>query len=257
LDSLAPPRGPISGRGRSSISCQPSPKAPEDWRSPRRWRDYEHVPPEAREVLDCASPLALSVEQQAEMRPTGGEAPVRCGPVAFEHVGQNRFPPVSGLNRSPSGLAVSGGDLFVGNGYSGTIGEYTTGGATVNASLVSGLSGPEGLEVSGGDIFVVNNSTGTIGKYTTGGATVNASLVSGLDLPECLDVETVPEPSSFGLLAIGLALLPLLRRHSPCPPGRLQGRVRPRKIVRHWACTSSASPSECAHVDKIRVYGNF
>jgi hypothetical protein len=130
---------------------------------------------------------------------------------------------VSGLNRSPSGLAVSGGDLFVANLYSGTIGEYTTGGATVNASLVSGLSGPDGLEVSGGDIFVVNNSTGTIGEYTTGGATVNASLVSGLDGPECLDVETVPEPSTFGLLALGLALLPLLRRHAPCPPGRFQG----------------------------------
>ena len=83
LDSLAPPRGPINGRGRSSISCKPSPKAPEDWRSPRRWRDYEHAPPEAREVLDCASPLALSVVQQAEMRLTGGEAPVRCLPVAF------------------------------------------------------------------------------------------------------------------------------------------------------------------------------
>jgi len=83
LDSLAPPRGPINGRGRSLISCKPWPKAPEDWRSPRRWRDYEHAPPEAREVLDCASPLALSVVQQAEMRLTGGEAPVRCLPVAF------------------------------------------------------------------------------------------------------------------------------------------------------------------------------
>src|ERR1035438_10564907 len=36
-----------------------------------------------------------------------------------------------------------GQDIFVANVASGTIGEYTTSGATVNASLVSGLSRSE------------------------------------------------------------------------------------------------------------------
>jgi hypothetical protein len=60
---------------------------------------------------------------------------------------------VSGLN-IPSGLAVSGGDLFVAQyvaQYNGMIGEYTTDGATVNTALISGLNNPLGLAVSSGD----------------------------------------------------------------------------------------------------------
>jgi hypothetical protein len=66
---------------------------------------------------------------------------------------------------------------------SGTIGEYTTAGATVNAALVSGLNTPQGLAVSGSDLFVVNLLANTIGEYTTAGATVNAALVTGLNAP--------------------------------------------------------------------------
>jgi hypothetical protein len=59
----------------------------------------------------------------------------------------------------------------------GTIGEYTTSGATVNASLVSGLSNPIGIAVSGPDLFVANSAAGAIGEYTTSGATVARSAV--------------------------------------------------------------------------------
>jgi len=115
---------------------------------------------------------------------------------------------VTGLS-GPYSLAVSGGDIFVANSGSGTIGEYTTAGATVNASLVSGLDVPCGLAVSGGNIFVANKvlgiGPGTIGEYTTAGATVNASLVTGLLDPFGIDVEEVPEPSTWPLLAGGLA----------------------------------------------------
>ena len=38
----------------------------------------------------------------------------------------------------------------------GTIGEYTTSGATVNAALISGLNDPHGIAVSGSDLFVTN-----------------------------------------------------------------------------------------------------
>lgn len=90
------------------------------------------------------------------------------------------------------GLTIAGNDMFVanvGNGGLvngagvGTIGEYTLSGATVNASLISGLSGPWGMAVAGNDLFVANWDTGTIGEYTLSGATVNAALISGLNHP--------------------------------------------------------------------------
>ena len=59
------------------------------------------------------------------------------------------------------------------------MGEYTTSGATVNASLVSGLYSPYAIAVSGSDLFVVNFFGNTVGEYTKSGAVVNASLVSG------------------------------------------------------------------------------
>jgi hypothetical protein len=53
----------------------------------------------------------------------------------------------SGLN-APQGLALSGGNLFVTDINNGTIGEYNaTNGATVSASLVSGLNHPESIAV--------------------------------------------------------------------------------------------------------------
>jgi glucose/arabinose dehydrogenase len=69
------------------------------------------------------------------------------------------------------------------SGSDGTIGEYTTSGATVNASLISGLNQPFGIAVSGSNLFVTNSAGGTIGEYTTSGATVNASLIAGLNHP--------------------------------------------------------------------------
>jgi autotransporter-associated beta strand protein len=88
---------------------------------------------------------------------------------------------VSGLNR-PWGIAVSGGNLFITSSSDGTVREYTTSGATVNASLIpASPGGRTGIAVFGGNLFVANykdGGPGTIGEYTTSGATVNASLVS-------------------------------------------------------------------------------
>src|SRR5208283_1024762 len=52
-------------------------------------------------------------------------------------------PMITGLNE-PLGIAASGA-LFVANFNGGTIGEYTTSGATVNASLITGLNQPFGI----------------------------------------------------------------------------------------------------------------
>jgi hypothetical protein len=54
---------------------------------------------------------------------------------------------ISGLH-GPQGLAVSGSNLFVVNQGNGTISEYTTSGAVVNASLISGLSSPGGIAIA-------------------------------------------------------------------------------------------------------------
>ena len=106
-------------------------------------------------------------------------------------------------------MIVSGSDLFVTNQgsisfTSGSIGEYTTSGATVNATLVGSLFAPQELAISGSDLFVTLFFGNSIGEYTTSGATVNASLISGLSWPQghrrawdrtCLLPTPAPVPS--------------------------------------------------------------
>ena len=79
----------------------------------------------------------------------------------------------------PLNITVSGSNLFVSND-SGIVGEYTTSGATVNASLINVGSNDElgSMVVIGSDLFVSDYSAGLVGEYTTSGATVNASLIS-------------------------------------------------------------------------------
>jgi len=69
--------------------------------------------------------------------------------------------------------------IYVVNYASGSIGEYSLSGQTINSSFITGLSSPTGLAVSGGYLYVAQEN-GTIRKYTTSGALVNASLISGL-----------------------------------------------------------------------------
>ena len=87
------------------------------------------------------------------------------------------------------------------------IGEYTTSGGVVNASLIN-LGPPIGavsLALDGaGHLFA---ATTVLREYTTAGATVNASLVTGLDNPWGLAVTPVPEPSPTTLLLLGSILL--------------------------------------------------
>ena len=77
------------------------------------------------------------------------------------------------------GIAASGSNLFV-TTFTG-VGEYTTSGAVVNASLISGLSVPEGIAVWGSDLFVVNG--GGVTEYTLGATpgtiASSAGLISG------------------------------------------------------------------------------
>jgi hypothetical protein len=83
-----------------------------------------------------------------------------------------------------SSLVRAQDTILVANNGSGTIGAYTTSGATINASLISGLNGPESIAVSGPYLFIANTNTETIGQYTTSGATVNPSLIPGVHLEQ-------------------------------------------------------------------------
>ena len=74
-------------------------------------------------------------------------------------------------------------NIFVTNNGNGTVGEYATSGAAVNAALISGLSAPSGIVVSDGFIYIPDFDTGTIAKYTTSGALVTPELVTGLQGP--------------------------------------------------------------------------
>jgi hypothetical protein len=78
---------------------------------------------------------------------------------------------------------VARGQLYVVNsagGYFGGpsyLGEYTTSGDTVNATLIQGLGLSWGMTWDGGDNLYVAQTSG-VGQYTTSGATVNSSLIS-------------------------------------------------------------------------------
>jgi len=80
-------------------------------------------------------------------------------------------------------ISVAHAQIFVTSYLNGTIGEYTTSGGTVSASLISGLNYPYGIAVSGSNLFVANPFNNTIGEYTTSGGMVTPSLISGLIAP--------------------------------------------------------------------------
>jgi len=100
---------------------------------------------------------------------------------------------ISGLS-IPTGIVVSGGQIFVESYTLGTISVYDAAtGHLINANLITGLDHPWGLAVSGGELFVTNvgnGSTGTgfVGAYTTSGTTVNANLITGLTAPRGIAV---------------------------------------------------------------------
>jgi len=98
---------------------------------------------------------------------------------------------ITGLS-DPVGIAVSASDVFVLNISGDSIGEYTTSGTTVNASLVTGLNqSPSYLAISGSELFIANAGNGTIGEYTLGStpgtiASSKPALISGLVGPQAI-----------------------------------------------------------------------
>jgi len=78
---------------------------------------------------------------------------------------------------------VAHAQIFVPNYGNGNVGEYSTAGATINASLLTGLTEAATIAAAGTSLFIETDSNDNIGKYTTAGATVSASFVTGLSGP--------------------------------------------------------------------------
>lgn len=99
---------------------------------------------------------------------------------------------IAGLHE-PTGLTLSGNDLYVisyGAGTDGTVGIYNaTTGAAIKPSLVTSLAGPEVAALSGNSLYVVNpgasgEGTGLVGVYNARtGAVIAAPLLTGLIYP--------------------------------------------------------------------------
>ena len=116
------------------------------------------------------------------------------------------------------GLAFdSAGNLFVSDWDSltsaGSIYEFTPGG--VKSTFASGLAFPTGLAFnSAGDLFAADLDTGNIYEFTPGG--IQSTFATGLYGPTGLAFQgetlPVPEPSTFGLLAVGFTALFVCRR---------------------------------------------
>jgi hypothetical protein len=98
--------------------------------------------------------------------------------------------PEGGLYLPDQTITVSGSDIFIGNdnGLSGYVSEYTTAGATVNGSLITGLNEPLAIATNGTDIYVAAGGSSSVGEYTMTGTVVNASLIAGLTTPEGLAI---------------------------------------------------------------------
>ena len=92
----------------------------------------------------------------------------------------------------PISMAIGGnGNLYVLDFSNGKIGEYTTSGATVNASLAAtSLFDGVALTVdsSSGNIFVANYSSNSVSEFSSTGTLLNTALINGLNHPYGLSI---------------------------------------------------------------------
>jgi hypothetical protein len=115
-------------------------------------------------------------------------APIRAD-ILVSNYGTNtvrRYTDAGGLISSnfitfaePTGIAVSGTNVFVASDLTGTINLYNTSGALITANLITGLSHPHDLIISGDSLYVADSSNSRIGKYSISGNSYNANFVTG------------------------------------------------------------------------------
>ncbi len=108
----------------------------------------------------------------------------------------------------PRRLAVAAGVLYVSNYGAGSIGSYDAAtGATLDAALITGLSGPLGIALSGDglNVFVANRDGNTIGLFPTSGGggdpdfiDIGLSGPSGLAVVDSLQLTSVVSRKTHG-----------------------------------------------------------
>ncbi len=119
------------------------------------------------------------------------------------------------------GIAINGNDLYVADTNLGTITVYnaTTGAKIGGSPLVSGLTMPGQLEFYNGDLFVVDGSGISVFNSSTGQFLTNYDVAGAM--PGCdSDINftiaggnlPVPEPSTWAMLAGGIAALVFITR---------------------------------------------
>jgi hypothetical protein len=117
-------------------------------------------------------------------------------------------------------VALSGNNLFVAGYQQRTVGEYdATTGAVINANFITGLLFPLGVAVVGNTLYVTQDGGATPGSSfistydATTGAVINANFITGLNGPRYIAVASVPEPSTWSMIAAGsVALLGITLR---------------------------------------------
>lgn len=84
--------------------------------------------------------------------------------------------------------AAPADNIYVAESGLGRVGKYSTSGAAINPSLITGLTNPRDMRItSSGNLLVTSAGAGvvtpsTIGLYTTSGQTLNAALTSTLSV---------------------------------------------------------------------------
>lgn len=103
------------------------------------------------------------------------------------------------------------GNLYVVNNTGNTITRYDSTGAQIGGVFATtGISNPQGLAVDTlGNFYVANNSGGAVRKFDSTGVSLgnaNATTLSptGFGIAYAPSAVAVPEPGTFGLLALGL-----------------------------------------------------
>jgi hypothetical protein len=114
---------------------------------------------------------------------------------------------------NPTGLAIYGGNLFVGmGGNTGSVIEIKPG--DIQSTFVASVSDPYGLAFNNvGDLFVASGGSAdgnSITEYSSNGTPT--PFASGLDSPWGLAIQPVPEPSTLALAGAGMGALLISRR---------------------------------------------
>lgn len=156
----------------------------------------------------------------------------------------------------PYGLAFdSKGNLFEADRQSGTIYEFAPDGTP---SIFSGAYGPAGLAFDNADnLFVVDYNGGSIDEIAPDGS--RRTVIGGI-YATFIAVEPIPEPSTFGLMAMSAALLlarrkgmveffPRLRRKPVCLD-QLCDALSVRRNVFGWQIAVRESDAQHDGIDK-------